>query len=173
MVTPSRILLDCLLPAVLQADGRELPAHPDPEQKGSVTRCYPHGTQRHCFSSFCIIPEVPLAPSSRHPVLYIPAHHSPHLLRGLSLPPQPFLVKVLFTIWQACWQRCSSLLTLRCSPCLECSLTKDMENYAETHKSLKDATFPLIVMSFPCEIAEVMSSGLAGNLVRSISRQLV
>ncbi|XP_035170103.1 uncharacterized protein LOC118159643, partial [Oxyura jamaicensis] len=49
-----------------------------------------------------------------------------------------------------------------------------MENYAERLKNLEDTKFLLFAMSASCVIVKVMSSGLAGNLVRSsISRQLV
>eukprot|EP00075_Anas_platyrhynchos_P013945 XP_027303198.1 uncharacterized protein LOC113840662 isoform X3 [Anas platyrhynchos] len=55
----------------------------------------------------------------------------------------------------------------------ESSQTKGMKNYAERHKNLEDTAYPFSTTSTPCEIAKVMSSGLAGDLVRSISRHLV
>ncbi|XP_050572893.1 uncharacterized protein LOC118261161 [Cygnus atratus] len=42
----------------------------------------------------------------------------------------------------------------------ECSLTKDMENYAERRKKLKDTAFPFTVMSAPCDIAKVFGGYL-------------
>ncbi|XP_066840887.1 maestro heat-like repeat-containing protein family member 7 isoform X2 [Anser cygnoides] len=42
----------------------------------------------------------------------------------------------------------------------ECSLTKDMENYAERRKNLKDTAFPFTVMSTPCDIAKAFGGYL-------------
>ncbi|XP_071885965.1 uncharacterized protein [Anas platyrhynchos] len=55
----------------------------------------------------------------------------------------------------------------------ECILREDMLYYAVRHKKLEYAKLPFSTTSTPCEIAKVMSSGLAGDLVRSISRHLV
>ncbi|XP_066840782.1 maestro heat-like repeat-containing protein family member 7 isoform X2 [Anser cygnoides] len=42
----------------------------------------------------------------------------------------------------------------------ECSLTKDMENYAERRKNLKDTTYPSYKISTPCEIAKAFGGYL-------------
>ncbi|XP_040399352.1 uncharacterized protein LOC121063085 [Cygnus olor] len=42
----------------------------------------------------------------------------------------------------------------------ECSLTNDMENYAERRKKLKDTAFPFTVMSAPCDIAKAFGEYL-------------
>ncbi|XP_071879847.1 uncharacterized protein [Anas platyrhynchos] len=55
----------------------------------------------------------------------------------------------------------------------ESSQTKDMKNYRLHRVISKDTRFPYSITTVPCEIAKVMSSGLAGDLVRSISRHLV